>query len=146
MMSNKVVMESFSPEDTFNFGKMLGEKITKGSVVTLSGDLGTGKTLFSKGFAKGLGINEPVVSPTFTIVQEYHEGRMPLYHFDTYRIDDPYEMEEIGFDDYLYGQGVCLIEWPEMVSELLPEKRLEITIKKCLEKGFDFRYIELVSN
>lgn len=140
-----MVFESFCAEDTYNFGRMLGEKVPKGTVICLSGDLGTGKTLFSKGFAKGLLIDEPVVSPTFTIVQEYKSGRLPLYHFDTYRIADPYEMDEIGFDDYLYGDGVCLIEWPEMVEELLPENRIDIKISKNLEKGFDFRYIDMVT-
>ena len=140
-----MVFESLCAEDTYNFGRMLGEKVPAGTVICLSGELGTGKTLFSKGFAKGLSVDEPIVSPTFTIVQEYKDGRLPLYHFDTYRIVDPYEMDEIGFDDYLYGDGICLIEWPEMVEELLPEKRIEIKITKCLEKGTDFRYIEMIT-
>jgi tRNA threonylcarbamoyladenosine biosynthesis protein TsaE len=138
-----MTIESMCAQDTFEFGRMLGKKLTPGSVVCLSGDLGTGKTIFSKGLAKGLGIEEPVVSPTFTIVQEYTTGSLPLYHFDTYRIADPEEMYEIGFDDYLYGNGICLIEWPEMVQELLPPKRLELKIEKNPEKGFDYRMITL---
>lgn len=138
-----MVIETFSAEDTFAFGKFMGEKLGAGAIVCLSGDLGTGKTIFSKGFAKGLGIDEPVVSPTFTIVQEYKEGRIPLYHFDTYRIADPEEMYEIGFEDYLFGDGVCLIEWPEMVEELLPAKRINVTIRKNPEKGFSYREITL---
>ncbi len=137
-------LSSNSAEETFELGKICGQKACPGDVICLSGDLGTGKTVFSKGLAKGLGIKEPVVSPTFTILQEYKEGRLPLYHFDTYRVADPEEMYEIGFDDYLYGDGVCLIEWPEMVEELLPEKRMEIKLVKVPEKGFGYReiYIE----
>lgn len=142
-MNNKMTIDSFCARDTLEFGRMLGEKVAPGMVISLSGDLGTGKTVFSKGFAKGLGIREPVVSPTFTIVQEYKEGRIPLYHFDTYRIADPEEMYEIGFEDYLYGDGVCLVEWPEMVEELLPEKLLRITIEKHPEKGVDYRRITM---
>lgn len=140
---NTMTIESFCAKDTFEFGRLMGSKVSPGMIICLSGDLGTGKTVFSKGLAKGLGIEEPVVSPTFTIVQEYKEGRIPLYHFDTYRIADPEEMYEIGFDDYLFGDGVCLIEWAENVAELLPEKLYRVTIEKVPEKGVDYRRITL---
>lgn len=143
--NNVVTIESFCAKDTFEFGKIMGGKAAPGMVICLSGDLGTGKTVFSKGLAKGLGIEEPVVSPTFTIVQEYKEGRIPLYHFDTYRIADPEEMYEIGFDDYLYGEGVCLIEWAENVKELLPETVYKVTIEKVPENGTDYRRITLTA-
>lgn len=124
---------------------MLGEKIGKearaGQVYTLIGDLGVGKTVFTQGMAKGLGIKEPVSSPTFTIVQVYEEGRLPFYHFDVYRIGDVEEMDEIGFDDYIYGDGVSLIEWANLIEEILPEKRTEIIIEKDLKNGFEFRRI-----
>lgn len=134
---------SFSPEETFFIARKLGEKVEPGTVICLNGDLGVGKTLFSQGFAKGLGIEESVSSPTFTIVQEYHEGRMPLYHFDVYRIMDPEEMEEVGFSDMIYGEGVCLIEWAERISDILPEKYVSVMIEKNLEKGFDYRLIRI---
>ncbi|MBR7000406.1 MAG: tRNA (adenosine(37)-N6)-threonylcarbamoyltransferase complex ATPase subunit type 1 TsaE [Lachnospiraceae bacterium] len=135
--------ETFSAEETFKLGEMTGGKLKPGTVVCLDGDLGVGKTVFVKGVAKGLGIKEPVVSPTFTILQEYREGRIPLYHFDVYRIEDPEEMYEIGFDDYLYGDGVCLIEWAKRVTELLPENVLRITIAKDPEKGLSYRKITM---
>ena len=134
-------IESFSEKDTFELGRKIGEKAGPGQIYTLDGDLGVGKTVFTKGLARGLGIREPVNSPTFTIVQEYRDGRLPLYHFDVYRIEDPEEMEEIGYDDYFFGEGVCLIEWAEKIRELLPEKVIRITIEKQLEKGFDYRTI-----
>ena len=124
-------------------GEDLGAKALPGEIYTLSGDLGTGKTVFAQGFAKGLGIEEAVNSPTFTIVSEYTEGRMPFYHFDVYRISDPEEMYEIGFEEYLYGQGVCLIEWAELIRDIIPEKTIDITISKNLEKGFDYRIINV---
>ena len=113
--------ESNSAEDTYNIGKELGEKAEAGQVFALDGDLGTGKTVFTKGFAEGLGIKEPVNSPTFTILQIYEDGRLPLYHFDVYRIEEPEEMDEVGFDDYIYGSGVCMIEWADQIREILPE-------------------------
>ena len=134
-------IESFSEKDTFELGRKIGEQAGPGQIYTLDGDLGVGKTVFTKGLARGLGIREPVNSPTFTIVQEYRDGRLPLYHFDVYRIEDPEEMEEIGYDDYFFGEGVCLIEWAEKIRELLPEKVIRITIEKQLEKGFDYRTI-----
>lgn len=133
-------IESFSSEDTFRLGFMLGEKAKKGDVYCLSGELGAGKTVFTQGFAKGMGIEEVVNSPTFTIIQQY-TGRLPLYHFDVYRISDIDEMEEIGYMDYFYGDGVCLIEWAELIDELLPPARISIQIKKNLDRGSDFRMI-----
>lgn len=136
-----MVIETNSPEETFRVGKELGEKAYAGQVFTLTGDLGVGKTVFTQGLAKGLGIEAPVNSPTFTIVQEYDGGRLPFYHFDVYRIGDVEEMEEVGFDDYVMGEGVSLIEWADLISEILPEKRTEILIEKDLERGFDYRRI-----
>ena len=134
-------VETFSPEETFQLGRSLGQSAKAGEIYTLCGDLGTGKTVFTQGFAAGLGIREPVCSPTFTIVQEYGEGRLPLYHFDVYRIGDPEEMEEIGYEDYFYGDGVCLIEWADLIEELLPEQITRVRIGKEPEKGFDYRSI-----
>ena len=136
-----MVIETNSPEETFRVGKELGEKAYAGQVFTLTGDLGVGKTVFTQGLAKGLGIEEPVNSPTFTIIQEYDGGRLPFYHFDVYRIGDVEEMEEVGFDDYVMGEGVSLIEWADRISEMLLEKRTEILIEKDLERGFDYRRI-----
>ncbi len=136
-------VESFAPQDTYRLGRKLGEAARAGEIYTLSGDLGTGKTVFTQGFAAGLGIEEPVCSPTFTIVQEYEEGRLPLYHFDVYRIGDPEEMEEIGYEDYFYGNGVCLIEWADLIGELLPERTCRVRIDKVPEKGYDYRCIEI---
>lgn len=136
-------IESFSPEETFEIGKRLGEAAVPGQVICLNGDLGVGKTVFTQGFAAGLGIKEPVSSPTFTIVQEYEEGRLPFYHFDVYRIADPEEMDEIGYEDYFYGGGVCLIEWAVLIEELIPENAMQVTIAKELDRGFDFRSITI---
>ena len=136
-----MVIETRSPEETFQLGEELGRKAVPGQVFTLTGDLGVGKTVFTQGLAKGLGIEEPVNSPTFTIVQVYEEGRLPFYHFDVYRIVDVEEMEEVGFDDYVMGEGVSLIEWADLIEEILPEKRTEIRIEKDLEQGFDYRKI-----
>ena len=136
-----MVIETNSPDETFRVGKELGEKAYAGQVFTLTGDLGVGKTVFTQGLAKGLGIEEPVNSPTFTIIQEYDGGRLPFYHFDVYRIGDVEEMEEVGFDDYVMGEGVSLIEWADLIREILPEKRTEILIEKDLERGFDYRRI-----
>lgn len=136
-----MVIETRSPEETFELGKKIGEKAVPGQVYTLNGDLGVGKTVFTQGVAAGLGITEAVSSPTFTIVQVYEEGRLPFYHFDVYRIGDIEEMEEIGYDDYFFGEGICLIEWAELIREILPEKRISVTIEKDLEQGFDYRRI-----
>lgn len=141
MSGHKTVIESFSEKETYDTAKKLAEQAKPGEVYCLSGDLGVGKTIFTKGFAAGLGITEPVSSPTFTIVQIYDEGRMPLYHFDVYRIEDIEEMEEIGYEDCFFGEGVCLIEWAELIREILPEHCWNITIEKELSKGFDYRRI-----
>ena len=138
-----MVIETRSPEETFQFGEKLGRDAKPGQIYTLNGDLGTGKTVFTQGFAAGLGITEPVNSPTFTIVQIYEEGRMPFYHFDVYRIGDVEEMDEIGYEDCFYGEGVCLIEWAELIEEILPEHVIAVTIEKDLEQGFDYRKITL---
>ena len=135
------IKETMSPEETYAFGKEIGEKAVSGQVITLTGDLGTGKTVFVQGLAAGLGIDDNVNSPTFTILQVYEDGRIPLYHFDVYRIEDPDEMYETGLDEYLYGDGVCVIEWAELIKELIPTERTEILIEKDLEKGFDYRKI-----
>ena len=140
---NSMVIETRSPEETFRLGRKLGEAAVPGQVFTLTGDLGTGKTVFTQGFAKGLGIEEPVNSPTFTIVQVYDEGRLPLYHFDVYRIGDIEEMEEVGFEDYIMGDGVSVSEWAELIREILPEKRTAVRIEKDLEQGFDYRKITI---
>ena len=138
-----MVTETRSPEETYELGRKIGLQARPGQVYTLTGDLGVGKTVFTQGVAAGLGITEPVNSPTFTIVQVYEEGRLPLYHFDVYRIGDIEEMEEIGYDDYFFGGGICLIEWAELIEEILPEDRISITIEKDLSKGFDYRRITI---
>lgn len=135
------IWESHSVEETFALGRRLGERAKPGELYALIGDLGVGKTVLTQGIARGLGITEPVASPTFTIVQEHGQGRMPFYHFDVYRIADPDEMEEIGYEDYFYGDGLTLVEWADLIPELLPPKRREIRIEKDLEKGFDYRRI-----
>ena len=138
-----MVIETHDPEETFEVGRTIGMNAKPGQIYTLTGDLGVGKTVFTQGVAAGLGITEPVNSPTFTIIQEYEDGRLPFYHFDVYRIGDLEEMEEIGYDDYFFGQGICLIEWAELIEEILPEKRIEFTIEKDLEKGFEYRKITI---
>ena len=138
-----MIIETHDPEETFEVGRTIGMNAKPGQIYTLTGDLGVGKTVFTQGVAAGLGITEPVNSPTFTIIQEYEDGRLPFYHFDVYRIGDLEEMEEIGYDDYFFGQGICLIEWAELIEEILPEKRIEVTIEKDLEKGFEDRKITI---
>ncbi|MBQ2935071.1 MAG: tRNA (adenosine(37)-N6)-threonylcarbamoyltransferase complex ATPase subunit type 1 TsaE [Lachnospiraceae bacterium] len=137
------IVESFSPEDTYALGQIIGKEAIAGSVYTLVGDLGVGKTVFTQGLAEGLGITEPVNSPTFTIVQVYEEGRLPFYHFDVYRIGDVSEMDEVGYEEYVYGDGVSLIEWANLIEEILPVRYTQITIEKDLEKGFDYRKITI---
>lgn len=136
-----MIWETNKPEDTFLLGKQLGETAKPGDIYCLNGDLGVGKTVFTQGFAKGLGIEETVNSPTFTILQQYEEGRLPLWHFDVYRIGDVEEMEEIGYEDCFYGDGICLIEWSDLIKEILPERVIRITIEKDLNQGFDYRKI-----
>ncbi|WP_455721316.1 tRNA (adenosine(37)-N6)-threonylcarbamoyltransferase complex ATPase subunit type 1 TsaE [Agathobacter sp.] len=140
---NTTVIESFSAEETHALGMKMGQEAQPGDVYTLVGDLGVGKTVLTQGIAEGLGIEEAICSPTFTIVQVYEEGRMPFYHFDVYRIGDIEEMDEIGYEDYFYGEGLTMIEWANLIKEILPEKRKEITIEKDLEKGFDYRKITI---
>lgn len=138
-----MIIETRNPEETFRLGQELAENAAAGQVFTLTGDLGVGKTVFTQGFAKGLGIDEPVSSPTFTIVQVYESGRLPFYHFDVYRIGDVEEMDEIGFDDYVMGDGVSLIEWADLIEEILPERRTVVVIEKDLQQGFDYRRITI---
>ena len=140
-----MVIESYSDKETREIGYRMGMQAKPGEVYTLVGDLGVGKTVFTQGFAKGLLIEDSINSPTFTIVQVYEEGRLPLYHFDVYRIGDVEEMEEIGYEDYFYGEGVSLIEWANLIEEILPEQYTEIKIEKDLEKGFDYRKITVTS-
>ena len=138
-----MIIETNSAKETYQLGVELGKKAQRGQVFTMVGDLGVGKTVFTQGLAEGLGITEPISSPTFTIVQEYDEGRLPFYHFDVYRIGDISEMDEIGFEDYVYGEGVSLIEWANLIEEILPEKRVDIVIEKDLTQGFDYRKITI---
>lgn len=138
-----MIYETYSAEETAALGEKLGREAKPGDVCTLMGDLGVGKTVLTQGIAKGLGITEPISSPTFTIVQVYEEGRLPFYHFDVYRIGDIEEMDEIGYEDYFYGDGLCMIEWANLIEEILPERRSEVTIEKDLEMGFDYRRITI---
>lgn len=138
-----MVIETFSAKETFETGFDIGKKAVAGQIICLTGDLGVGKTVFTQGFAEGLGISEPISSPTFTIVQEYHDGRLPLYHFDVYRIGDVSEMDEIGYEEYFFSDGVCLVEWGNLITELLPDDTMYITIQKNPEKGFDYRRITI---
>ena len=142
-MKQVQIIESFSPEDTLELGRKMGREASPGEVYTLIGDLGVGKTVFTQGIADGLEIDESICSPTFTIVQVYEEGRMPFYHFDVYRIGDIEEMDEIGYEDYFYGEGLCMIEWSNLIEEILPPAYKEITIEKDLKKGFDYRKITI---
>ncbi len=142
-MNHTQIVETTSPEETQELGIRMGREAKPGEVYTLIGDLGVGKTVFTQGIARGLGITEPISSPTFTIVQVYEEGRMPFYHFDVYRIGDIEEMDEIGYEDYVYGEGLTMIEWANLITEILPEHYRQITIEKDLEKGFDYRRITI---
>lgn len=137
----ETIYETFSPEETFELGVTIGRAVKAGEVYTLTGELGVGKTVFTQGIAAGLDITEPVSSPTFTIVQVYGEGRLPFYHFDVYRIGDVEEMDEIGYEDYFYGDGLCMIEWGNLIEEILPAERCEVIIEKDLEQGLDYRRI-----
>lgn len=139
----ETIYETFSPEETHALGRRIGEEAVPGEIYTLMGDLGVGKTVFTQGIAEGLGITEAVSSPTFTIVQVYEEGRLPFYHFDVYRIGDIEEMDEIGYEDYFFGDGVCMIEWANLIEEILPKKRKEVTIEKNFDRGFDYRKITI---
>ena len=138
-----MIIETRSAQETYQLGLEIGRKAIPGQVYTMVGDLGVGKTVFTQGMAQGLEIQEPISSPTFTIVQVYDEGRLPFYHFDVYRIGDISEMDEIGYEDYIYGEGVALIEWANLIEDILPEKRISIMIEKDLQKGFDYRKITI---
>ena len=138
-----MIIETKNARETYEVGEKIGRKARPGQVYTLMGDLGVGNTVFTQGVANGLGITEPVSSPTFTIIQEYEEGRLPFYHFDVYRIGCIEEMDEIGYEDYFYGNGICLIEWANLIEEIIPEDAISITIEKDLEKGFDYRRIRI---
>lgn len=140
---DKMVIETSSREETLNLGELIGQKVSLGNVITIDGDLGVGKTVLAQGIARGLGITEHVVSPTFTIIQEYTDGRIPLYHFDVYRIEDPDEMYEVGYEEYFYGDGVCVIEWAELIEEMIPGDHIKIKIAKDPAKGFDVRIITI---
>lgn len=139
-----MIIETYSEKETFELGKKLGLEAKPGQVYALLGDLGVGKTVFTKGFAEGIGVTDPVSSPTFTIVQVYDGGRMPFYHMDVYRIGDIEEMYEIGYEDCFFGEGVTLVEWANLIEELMPEDTITITVEKDLEKGFDYRRIEVL--
>ncbi len=140
-----MTIETNKAGETFDVGFKMGSEAGKGQVVCLSGELGVGKTVFVQGFAQGLGIHEPICSPTFTIIQEYQEGRLPLYHFDVYRLGSEEEMEEIGYEEYFYGDGVCLVEWGDLFPDLFPNDTIYVKIEKNLEKGFDYRVISIES-
>lgn len=133
---------SDSYDETLRIAAEFSGTLKCGDVLCMYGDLGVGKTAFVQGLAKGLGIDEPITSPTFTIVNEY-EGKLPLYHFDVYRIADSDEMYEVGFDEYVYGEGVSVIEWPQLIADILPETRYDITISKDFDKGENYRTIEI---
>lgn len=138
-----MIIDAFSPEDTLAAGRRMAAVLEPGTVVCLSGELGAGKTVFAQGLARGLGIEDPVCSPTFTLIQEYREGRIPLYHFDVYRIDGPWDMDELGYEEYFYGDGVCLVEWGNLIEELLPEGTVFVTIERDGSGGFDYRRITI---
>lgn len=138
-----MIYESTSAEMTAELGRKIGKALNPGDIICIDGNLGVGKTVFTQGVAEGLGITESVCSPTFTLVQEYHEGRVPLYHFDVYRISGPWDMDDLGYEEYFYGDGVCMIEWGSMIDELLPANTIFIKIEKDLEKGFDYRKITI---
>lgn len=138
-----IVIETCDPKETFALGSKMGKESVSGQIYTLIGELGVGKTVFTQGFADGLGVTELVNSPTFTILQVYEDGRLPFYHFDVYRIADIEEMEEIGYEDCFYGDGVCLIEWANLIEEILPDRYHRVTIEKDPERGFEYRRITI---
>ena len=137
-----MIKETFSQDETEASGYEIGKSAQPGEIYCLSGDLGVGKTVFTKGFARGLGIDEHITSPTFTLINEYY-GRLPLYHFAVYRVADPEEMDYIGCDEYFFGSGVCLIEWAELISDIIPKDARWINIEKNLDKGIDYRMITI---
>lgn len=143
---SKTVYETSDPQETFSIGRKLAERAQAGEIFCLDGDLGTGKTVFAQGFAAGLGVTELVNSPTFTILCEYETGRLPLYHFDVYRIEEPQELEEVGYEEYFFGQGICLVEWASLVEELIPEEAVRVLIEKDPSRGFDYRRITVCAS
>lgn len=138
-----MVIETNSSKETYDCGFRMGQEARQGQIICLEGDLGVGKTVFTQGFADGLGVDEPICSPTFTIIQEYTHGRLPLYHFDVYRLGSCEEMDEIGYEEYFYSDGVCLVEWGNLFPELFPENTTYVRIEKNLDKGFDYRTITI---
>lgn len=138
-----MIIETFSSEETAELGRKIGRLVQPGDIICLNGDLGVGKTVFTQGIADGLGIDDSICSPTFTLIQEYEQGRIPLYHFDVYRISGPWDMDDLGYEDYFFGNGVCLVEWGCLIEELLPNNTIMITIEKDLDKGFDYRRITI---
>ena len=138
------VWETADSQETYRLGERLGRQAKPGQIYCLDGELGVGKTVFAQGFAAGLGIAEPVCSPTFTILQQYDQGEVRFYHFDVYRIGHVEEMEEIGYEDFFYGEGVCLIEWSRQIEEILPEDAVRIRIEKDLNRDFDYRRITIL--
>lgn len=138
-----MIIETFSSEETAELGRKIGRLVQPGDIICLNGDLGVGKTVFTQGIADGLEIDDSICSPTFTLIQEYEQGRIPLYHFDVYRISGPWDMDDLGYEDYFFGNGVCLVEWGCLIEELLPDNTIMITIEKDLEKGFDYRRITI---
>lgn len=139
--SENMITCTRSAKETYEFARSIGEGAKAGEVYCLIGDLGTGKTVFAQGFAAGVGVTDTVNSPTFTIVQVYEDGRIPFYHFDVYRIGDPEEMFEVGYDEYVSGDGVCLIEWADMIEDILPKTYIKVLISKDLSQGNDYRRI-----
>lgn len=137
-----MILESYSEEETYNIGMMIGAEARIGDVFCLDGDLGVGKTAFTKGFAKALMIEENITSPTFNIVNTY-EGFRKLFHFDVYRIKYEDELDDIGFDEYLFGDGLCLIEWAKNIKNSIPKDAIWIEIEKDFEKGENFRRIKI---
>ncbi len=138
-----MIAETNNAAETFALAEQIGENARPGLILTLNGDLGAGKTVFAQGVAKGLGVEGPVNSPTFTILKEYTAGRLPLYHFDLYRIEEPEEMDEIGYEDCFFGKGVCLIEWADRIRELIPEEAVDVYIEKDPLRGPDYRRIRI---
>lgn len=138
-----MIIETKNKKQTEQIGINIGRNVKKGQILCINGELGVGKTVITKGIAKGLCIDDNITSPTFTIVNEYDEGNMPMYHFDVYRISDPDEMYEIGFEDYLFGNGICVIEWAEIIEDIIPDNSIWINISKDLSKGLEYRLIEI---
>ena len=138
-----MIIETHSEEETLKSAMAFAKNIKPGSIICLDGDLGVGKSVFARGFARGLGITEPVTSPTFTLVQIYEGGRLNMYHFDVYRIGDPSEMYDIGYEDYFYSDGVCLVEWASLILELIPDYAIKVSIEKDISKGYDYRKITI---